>query len=233
MKPQRLLLFDIDGTLLSNTREAFVRPFSEAIRETLGVKVDTENYRSGGKTDPEMIHELLAPFAYSHEEIENAIPVIRDRYIEKVWPYFRGQENVVLKPGVETLLQTLSRCQEVVLGLITGNFEVSARMKLEAHKPNRYFPLGAFGDEAPNRFPLPGRAVEEAYRYTGFRFQKKNIVIIGDTPHDVRCGRHLDVLTVAVATGLYSIDALQKENPDYLWENLADTDLVLKALLPG
>jgi len=132
MKPKRLLLFDIDGTLLSNTREAFVRPFSQAIRETLGVEVDTENYRSGGKTDPEMIHELLAPFAYSHEQIESAIPVIRDRYLEKAWPYFRGTENVVLKPGVEPLLETLSRCQEVVLGLITGNFESSARMKLEA-----------------------------------------------------------------------------------------------------
>ena len=230
MVQKRLLLFDIDGTILTAARNAFLPPFSEAIRDVLGFEADVMNYRIGGTTDPQMIHGLLAAFGLSRGEIEKAIPAIRNRYQARLSLCVFSREDVTLKPGVLSLLENLLNREDVSLGLLTGNFEVGARAKLETHGLNRYFPFGAFGDDAPDRSHLPIRAVEAARRHTGILFQGKDIVIIGDTPHDVSCGRPLGVKTVAVATGLYTAETLEKESPDFLFESLADTGSVLEAI---
>ena len=231
MNPKRLLLFDIDGTILTTVRRAFDFPFSEAIREVLGVEADAANYRAGGKTDPQIIHELLASSGLSHTQVEDAIPAIRDRYLDKLRLRVRTAEDAALKPGIPRLLEALYNRRDAVLALLTGNFEAGARMKLEVHGFNRYFPYGAFGDGALDRSPLPLRAVEAVRAHTGRLFEGKDIVIIGDTPHDVRCGRPLGVRTVAVATGPYASDVLRKENPDFLFDDFEDTDRVLEAMV--
>ena len=231
MSPKRLLLFDIDGTILTTVRRAFERPFSESIREVLGVEVDTVSYRAGGKTDPQMIHELLAGSGFSHEAVESAIPAIRERYLDKFRHHVRTREDAPLEPGVPALLEILSKRGDAVLGLLTGNFEAGARIKLGVHGLDRYFKFGAFGDGAADRSLLPERAVEAARSSTGIHFRGKDIVIIGDTPHDITCGRTLGVRTIAVATGLYSSEILRLENPDYLFEDLTDRERVLGALL--
>lgn len=231
MTGKKLLLFDIDGTILTTVRRAFDFPFSEAIREILGVEADAANYRAGGKTDPQIVHELLATSGLPSEKVDSALPAIRDRYLEKLRMRVRSPEDAVLKPGVVPLLEELSRRREAVLGLLTGNFEVGARIKLEVHGLNRFFLFGAFGDGASDRFSLPPLAVEEAQAHTGILFRGKDIVIIGDTPHDIRCGRPLGVRTVAVATGPYSMDLLREENPDFLFENFEKTELVVDAML--
>jgi phosphoglycolate phosphatase-like HAD superfamily hydrolase len=227
---KRLLLFDIDGTLLTASRNVFLPPFSEAIRDVLGFEVDVMNYKIGGTTDPQMIHVLLSASGLSREEIEKVIPLIRDHYQDRLSLCVFSREDITLKPGVLNLLETLSNREDVSLGLLTGNFEVGARIKLGVHDLNRYFPFGAFGDDAQDRSHLLARAVEAAWRHTGIHFQGKDIVIIGDTPHDVGCGRPLGVKTIAVATGLYSTETLEKENPDFLFENLADIGSVLEAI---
>ncbi len=227
----RLLLFDIDGTILTTVRKAFDFPFSEAIREVLRLEADAAGYKAGGKTDPQIIHELLATSGLSPEEVDAAIPHIQKRYLEKLRPRLAGPQDAVLKPGVVALLEALVSRDDVLLGLLTGNFEEGARMKLEVHGLNRYFPFGAFGDGAKDRNPLPERAVRAARDHSGKSFKGKDIVIIGDTPFDVRCGRPLGVRTVAVATGPYGLDRLRDEEPDFLFEDLTDTGLVMDALL--
>jgi phosphoglycolate phosphatase-like HAD superfamily hydrolase len=230
MGSQRLLLFDIDGTILTTVRKAFDFPFSEAIREVLSVEADAAHYRAGGKTDPQIIHELLATSGLMPGEVDDAIPAIKNRYLEKLKSRLTKPEDALLKPGVLHLLEMLSKRKDAVLALLTGNFEDGARLKLSVHDLNRYFPFGAFGDGARDRNPLPKRAVNAAKEITGVSFVGKDIVIIGDTPHDVRCGSPLGVRTVAVATGPYSMDQLKNEKPDFLFETLADTDQVMEAL---
>jgi phosphoglycolate phosphatase-like HAD superfamily hydrolase len=120
---------------------------------------------------------------------------------------------------------------DVLLGLLTGNFEEGARIKLEVHSLNKYFGFGAFGDGARQRSDLPQRAVDAAKHHKGHHFTEKEIVIIGDTPNDIHCGRHLRVRTIAVATGPFTMEQLAAEKPDFVFPNLGDKAKVIPAIL--
>ena len=169
----------------------------------------------------------------AEEEILRLLPAFREKYLGRLKTVIQTKEHVELKPGVVELLEKLSKKPEVALSLLTGNFEEGARIKLGTHDLEGYFifEAGAFGDYAKQRHELPGRAVEAAKKHMGLHFTGKNVVIIGDTPNDVRCGRHLQVRTIAVATSNYSMEDLKAENPDYLFKDLTETDKVVKAIL--
>jgi phosphoglycolate phosphatase-like HAD superfamily hydrolase len=231
-----LVLFDIDGTLLSTYRKGWEEPFTNAIVlsfKEMGISVTlrVSDYRAGGKTDPQIIWELLAGNGVSEEDFAKALPTIQKRYLKSLKDRVKGPQHVQLKPGVKELLADWESRKELLLGLLTGNFEEGARWKLETHQLNRYFTLGAFGDGTKDRADLPPRAVAEAKRLTGLDFKAKDIVIIGDTPNDVKCGKPLGARTIAVASSNYSMDQLKAENPDYLFENLTDSEKVLQAIL--
>jgi phosphoglycolate phosphatase-like HAD superfamily hydrolase len=236
MTHTRLVLFDIDGTLLSTYRKGWEEPFTSAIEVSfremnIPVKIDASRYRAGGKTDPQIIWELLDGNNVSEEDFNKAMPQIQRRYLRSLRDKVKGPQHVQLKPGIKELLADLETRKELLLGLLTGNFEEGARWKLETHKLNRYFTLGAFGDGTKIRADLPPRAVAEAKRLTGQEFKGKEIVIIGDTPNDVLCGKPLGVRTIAVATSNYTLEQLQAESPDYLFADLTDKTKVLSALL--
>jgi phosphoglycolate phosphatase-like HAD superfamily hydrolase len=248
MDPTHLVLFDIDGTLLTTKRRAWESPFCDAIEEVLmdevkfmedsihevaKIRVNAYKYRPGGKTDTQIVFELLEGTSISEEEILRMLPAFREKYLKRLRSVIQTKEHVDLKPGVVELLEKLSKRPEVVLSLLTGNFEEGARIKLGTHGLHHYFvfEVGAFGDYAKQRQELPGRAVEKAKKHTGLHFQGKNVVIIGDTPNDVKCGRHLHVRTIAVATSSYTQEDLKAENPDYLFADLTDTDKVIQAIL--
>lgn len=248
MKPTHLVLFDIDGTLISTKRAAWAPPFSESIEEAWKEEVDfmnssiqeaslvqtnVQSYRPGGKTDTQIIFELLEGTSLTEENIFKLLPAIREKYLGRLRKALAQPEVVEIKPGIEELLTKLSGKPEIVLSLLTGNFEEGARIKLGVPKIDKYFQFetSAFGDFAKQRQELPARAVAAAKKQLGLDFLGKNIVIIGDTPNDVRCGRHLDVRTIAVATSNYSMEDLGKENPDYLFPDLTDTSKVIKAIL--
>jgi phosphoglycolate phosphatase-like HAD superfamily hydrolase len=228
---ERLVLFDIDGTLLTTTRKAWESPFSDAIYEATGHRVDGSSYKAGGKTDPQIIHELMKGSGLGDEEVDAAIPAIRDGYLRRIRNALRGPGDVVLKPGAREAVEALAGTPGVALGLLTGNFEEGARIKLAVHDLNGYFPFGAFGDGARERSLLPPRAVATARARTGRLFTGKSVVLIGDTPNDVACGRPLGVRTVAVATGPFGLEALREAGPDFLFETLEDRERLLEAVL--
>jgi phosphoglycolate phosphatase-like HAD superfamily hydrolase len=139
---------------------------------------------------------------------------------------------VQLLPGIETLLPRLAENSAVQLGLLTGNLRETAYLKLRLGGIDKYFPFGAFGSDHADRYQLPSIALSRAYEFTGYRYDGSQVVIIGDTEHDIGCGRGISALSVAVCTGRYGREELSAFDPDFLLDDLKDTDAVM-AILAG
>jgi phosphoglycolate phosphatase len=134
-------------------------------------------------------------------------------------------------PGIRALVDALHAREDVVLALLTGNIERGARLKLGAPRLNDYFPFGAFGSDSADRTELPPIAVQRASDRLGHTFRGADVVIIGDSIYDVRCGVPYDATTIAVASGKTSAETLRAENPTFFFENVEDLGAVLAAIL--
>jgi phosphoglycolate phosphatase-like HAD superfamily hydrolase len=228
----RLVLFDIDGTLLI-ARGAPRRAFERAMVEVYGTAGPVATHRFDGKTDPQIARELLVLAGVADAAIDAGLPDLWQRYtrqlrIELDAP---GHRTVVL-PGVHELLHALDALDgRVVLGLLTGNIEAGAAMKLDPARIRTRFRVGAFGSDCERRDGLPQVAVDRARALTGRTFRAREIVVIGDTPHDVTCGRALDVHTVAVATGRHDVAVLRDAGAHAVFGDLSDTAAVMEAVL--
>jgi phosphoglycolate phosphatase-like HAD superfamily hydrolase len=230
---QRLVLFDIDGTLLSAGRVAR-ESILAAVEKAYGWKAepahqDRRRYDFSGKTDPQIVRELVID-AVGRERCEENLPLALGLYVEELERRLTP-ETVVLKPGISQLLARLEAEARVTLGLLTGNLERGARIKLEPPGLNDYFPFGAFGSDSADRYELPAVAVRRAREATGVRFEGRSVVIVGDSIHDVACGRSLGVRAVAVATGPTEWDALAAQEPDALLPDFSDVDAAFGAVL--
>lgn len=230
---RRLVLWDIDGTLLSAGRVA-----RDAILLSLKTSYgwnytpdheDRGKFDFSGKTDPQIVRELVMEDV-GRERFESGLPQALEIYLEELARQIKP-ETVVPKPGVPELLERLAAHSRVTLGLLTGNLERGARIKLAPPGFNRYFPFGAFGSDSADRYQLPSVAVERAFALTGHRFEGKSVVIVGDSIHDVACGRSIGVRAVAVATGITSTATLAAEKPDALFDSFIDTEKALAAIL--
>jgi phosphoglycolate phosphatase-like HAD superfamily hydrolase len=226
---RKLVLFDIDGTLLK-VGSINRRVLADALTQVYGTEGSTAHHDFSGKMDSSIIHEVLQHAGLKGHEISEKFDQAKALYID-LFKKQTGPADITLLTGIRQLLSKLSRCPGVLLGLLTGNFEDSGRHKLKLPAIDHYFTFGVFADDAARRDDLPAIAVERAFRLTGKNFSSSEIVIIGDTEHDIRCARVLDAKSIAVATGNYSIKDLQAHEPSALFENFARTDAVIREIL--
>ena len=229
MSALRLVLFDIDGTLLSAS-SVFREAIGFALRAVFGSTGPVESYDFSGKTDPQIVRDLMTASGLPAAQIDRGLPSALAAYRSELLLRLRPQD-VRPKQGALALVERLAQEPAITLGLLTGNLESCARAKLEPLGLNAYFEFGAFGSDHEDRSELAALAVARALAVTGHRFSRKSIVVVGDSIHDVRCGRSLDVRAVAVATGRTSRATLAAEAPDAVLDDFADLDAALAALL--
>lgn len=223
----KLLLFDIDGTLLVS-HGAGRRLFETVLTELCGRPISTANVSFSGRTDPLIVQETLEKAGLPEKAVTGLIPIALKMYAERA-RYIPS--DVQILPGVRSLLDCLEAREDVQLGLLTGNLEHTAFLKLGCANLARYFPFGAFGSDHAIRSRLPDFAAARARRFTGYAYTGTDIVIIGDSIYDVRCGQDNGAFTVAVATGLTPYNTLAAENPDVLLDDLSDSERFCRTVL--
>jgi phosphoglycolate phosphatase len=226
----RLVLFDVDGTLCL-TGGAGGRAMTIAFEEVFGVCDGFAGIPMPGRTDQNILMDAIKRLA--HETDPALESRFRDRYLvylrEEVKESGRGRNGVM--PGVRELLDALTARDDVVLGLLTGNYMGGARIKLEHFGLWHYFRCGAFGDDAHERNELVPVAVGRARECGAGEFPPDRVVVIGDTPLDVACARAAGARAIAVATGSSSSDELRESSADVVFEDLSETGAVVRAIV--
>ncbi len=227
----KLILFDIDGTILNFKHGIAKRLFTEMLSELFGRDVPDEAIPEFlGMTDLQIIRQIAHNIGLSYKNILDKIPIIWQRiyssFEENAIP-----ENVKILPGVIKLIQILHKRQDIQLGLITGNFHENAYLKLRTHSLDVFFPIGAFGSDSDDRNSLPPIAIQRANQYLKRKvFTSQNTLIIGDTPRDIDCAKAHNIKVLCVATGSISYEELLELNPDYVVEDLSDTNAIIEII---
>ena len=222
-----LVLFDIDGTLV-HCGPTPRRVFKRALLEVFGTAGPIDGWIFDGKTDPMIVSELMAEAGVpcARPDIDRAL----DQYARELRLELPGEAAKLVYPGVPALLDELSR-RDALLGLLTGNVRAGARTKLESLGLWDRFALGAFADDSPLRKELADIAVLRAFLHCGQRFEGKQIVVIGDTEHDINCGRHLGVRAIGVGTGRATREQLLAHGADQAFADFTDVRAVANAIL--
>ena len=228
---RKLVLFDIDGTLL-NSDGAGRTAVHAAFREQLDLPYDP-GVPFDGKTDPQIIRELFAVAGRADADLDAAISAVCSRYLELLAAELAGGTHAIrLLPGIPALLDALEGRAEALLGLLTGNLIDGARLKIGAAGLRfERFRVGAYGSDNADRGALPAIAAERARPLMGRRPHGTEVVILGDTPADMICGRGIGARSIGVATGRYAPDQLRDAGAWRVFESLADTEAVLEAVL--
>jgi phosphoglycolate phosphatase len=227
----KLVLFDIDGTLVL-TGGAGVRAMNRACEEVIGPLSSSalEGIPVAGRTDWSILHDTMRKI--DRDLDEQLFADLRSHYLrylrEEIQLPGRGVKAVM--PGVRELLDTLQDRSDVFLGLLTGNFEEGARIKLEHFDLWRYFRCGAFGDDAADRNALVPFALDRAQRCGLSHVAADEIFVVGDTPHDVACALAVGAVPVGVATGSFTVDQLRECGADVVFRDLSDRDEFLHVI---
>ncbi len=230
----KLVLFDIDGTLLW-TDGAGRRAIHRALLDEAGTAGPIDAYRFDGKTDPQIVRELLSLADHPRAHDAALLEAVCRRYVDHLRAELaRPAQATRLMAGIGSLLAALESYEadgQALVGLLTGNVAPGAALKLRAAglAPER-FRVGAYGSDSARRADLPPVAAARATALTGRAFAGPDVVILGDTPEDVACGRPIGARSVAVATGSYDVAALATAGAGSVFETLADTAAVLNAI---
>lgn len=229
-RARKLVLFDIDGTILW-TDGAGRRAVFQALEEHFG-KSGPGEHRFDGKTDPQIVRELMRHASVSDDDIDARLDEVLDRYVALLNAELSGADHRDhVFPGVRELLDELEARDDVVLGLLTGNIHPGANAKLAAVgiDPER-FRVGAFGSDHHERPELPEIARRRAERVLGHPVSGRDLVVIGDTPADVACGISIGARAIGVATGRYSVEELRACDAAAVFADLTDTAAVVRAI---
>jgi len=254
---ERLALFDIDCTLIDG-HGAGGRAIMRAIKDVYGVEGELGDYSFHGRTDPgivrdlaglwgagdpdalvgryegetqpQVVHDLAVRLGTPDDLMDALVDQCVARYVELIAEEV-GKVRIEVLTGVKELVTALAADQRVLVGLLTGNVEEGARIKLSPTGLCSLFQVAAYGSDSALRAELPPVAVARAQKLTGRHFAGKEITVIGDTPADIECGAGLGVKTIAVATGRHSLDELAAHAPDYLFADMSDWHAVYEAIL--
>jgi phosphoglycolate phosphatase len=227
----RLVLFDIDGTLL-NSEGLGRASMQRALAEVFG-SPGSPLYRYDGKTDKQIVRDVMRLEGHSDEYIDARMESLILLYLEGLRTGAKsGKFNVRPLAGVVEVLDALESRKDVVLGLLTGNVEPGARVKLTAAgiDPNR-FRVNAFGSDHEHRPQLPAIAQRRASETLGLDITGERLVVIGDTPADIECGRSLGARAIGVASGHYTVEQLEAHDPYAVFPSLANTEQVVETIL--
>jgi phosphoglycolate phosphatase len=228
-----LVLFDIDGTILW-TDGAGRRAVHRAVEEIFGAR-PPDGHEFDGKTDPQIVRELMQRAGIATQAIQQRLPRTLKRYVELLAVELGDADHTgKVYPGVAALLDALEERDDVMLGLLTGNVREGARAKLAAVglAPDR-FRVGAFGSDHADRPELPAIARARAEALLGRALAGRDVVVIGDTPADMGCGLGIGARAVGVATGRYSVDQLRACGAAAVFADLSDTAAVMRAIVGG
>lgn len=226
----KLVLFDIDGTLLWSDG-AGRRAMERALTETFGSS-GPAGHRYDGKTDRQIVREAMRHAGHGDPHIDERMETLLERYLAGLGLELESGARLRPLGGVPELLDALEARDNVVLGLLTGNLARGAEVKLRAVglDPSR-FRVCAFGSDHEARLELPAVAQRRAREALGIEVGGESIVVIGDTPADIECCRAVGAKAIGVATGRYSMDELRAHHPIAVFPDLRDTRAVLRAML--
>jgi phosphoglycolate phosphatase-like HAD superfamily hydrolase len=230
----RILLWDIDGTLIRSIRPGAFKDYTiPMLEQVFGTAGRLPEMRVSGMTDLQIVAEALHPEGFTHEHVREKLDELRIRYMEAMHASTSNGITVFeLLPGVRELLSAVTEHPRYRSALVTGNIEPAAYLKMELMGLSEFFDLpGAFGDESHDRSDLPGLAAERIREHLKLDLSPAQFIVIGDTPNDIACARHFGARAVVVDTGrLYKTEDLLECKPDALLPDFSNTELVMNTL---
>src|SRR6267142_6807479 len=230
----RILLWDIDGTLIRSARTGAFKDYTvPMLEEVFGTAGRLPEMRVSGMTDLQIIGEALRDEGFTNDHILERIDHLRDSYMAAMRQATGNNEEFFeLLPGVRETLQAVHEHPRYRSALLTGNIEQAAYLKMELVGLSEFFDLpGAFGDESHDRRDLPALAYERICKHLQLDLAREQFIVIGDTPNDIDCAKHFGARALAVNTGrLYGIEAVRACNPDALLPDFSDVNEVMNTL---
>ncbi|HAF12357.1 MAG TPA: hypothetical protein DHU55_13450 [Blastocatellia bacterium] len=230
----RILLWDIDGTLMRSTRAGSFKDYTvPMLKEVFGTAGRLPQMKVSGMTDLQIVGEALKHEGFTHEHIRDRVHELRESYMKAMRKFTGNGEQVFeVLPGVREVLQAVHDHPRYQSALLTGNIEPAAYLKMELGGLAGFFTLpGAFGDESHDRRDLPALAAERIRKHLQLDLAPEQFIVIGDTPNDIECARHFGARSLAVNTGrFYSEDDIRACKPDALLPDLSNHELVMQTL---
>ena len=215
---RKLLLWDIDGTLIT-TQRAGRRALTRTLKVIFSIDSDLSFLEMAGRTDPFIIQQIFKNFGITITE-----KATHD-FFEAYFGFLQEELSTAggsMHPGILNILELARQRADISQGLLTGNLERGAKIKLVQYDLWRYFEFGAFGNDGATRNDLGPQALRRATKLHGVDFPPDNVFVIGDTPHDIACGKAIGAKTIAVATGGSSLEELQAAEPTAVLKDLSD-----------
>ncbi len=220
---KHLLLWDIDGTLILSGG-AGMRALEAALQDAFAIAGSLADIEFAGRTDTWIMRQVFRKFTLA------PTPENFARFFEayaRLLPRELANPQAHVLPGVREILHAVAAHGGIAQGLLTGNMRRGAQLKLEYHGLWDYFAFGAFADDSEFRNELGPHAVRRALEKHGINFAADDVWVIGDTAHDIECGKSIGARTLAVATGSASLEQLRAHQPTAVMKDLSDTNAVL------
>src|SRR5438876_9062490 len=230
----RVLLWDLDGTLVRGKRFGAFKDYSVPVLETVfGTAGCLHDLVVSGMTDLQIVEEALRTEGITREHINSRRDELLACYMDEMKRATgNGLQILEAMPGAHEVLKAVHEHPRYASALLTGNIEPAAHLKVEITGLAEFFRLpGAFGDESFDRRDLPAIAAQRINEHLGANLRPEQFIVIGDTPNDIACARHFGARVVAVATGrIHSADDLRACEPDALLPDLMNIKLMFRTL---